>query len=116
MVGCVIFFITSTRRPFKYESLDAHKSEIRLFKVESVVTILGSGRSELVEADLIRVPSDSTAPVTAVPYRWTRSENLYILVGQKETVMSSSVCDLLCVLVDNPAERTFSVSGLTTRS
>jgi hypothetical protein len=113
IVGCVVFFITSTRRPFQYESLDAHKSEIRLFKVESVVTILGSGRSGLVEADLIPVPSDSTAPVTAVSYTWTHSGNLHILVGRKEALMSSSVCDLLYVLVDNPAERTFSVSGLT---
>ncbi|KAK6836777.1 heterokaryon incompatibility protein [Apiospora arundinis] len=99
--------ITSTRSPHHYQPLHKAESEIRLFKVQSTATPLGSLFQSiasplgavmdfrLIKADLITTPIATAPPFAAVSYRWTVGDTVPILLNNRKFMVSRSIFQLL---------------------
>ncbi|KAK7995478.1 Heterokaryon incompatibility [Apiospora arundinis] len=99
--------ITSTRSPHRYQPLHKAESEIRLFKVQSTATPLGSLFQSiasplgavmdfrLIKADLITTPIATAPPFAAVSYRWTVGDTVPILLNNRKFMVSRSIFQLL---------------------
>ena len=90
--------LTSFGKKYRYQNLEKKCSEIRLLKVRPAAFARGLPGMRPIRAELITSPIATAPPFAAVSYRWTYSETMPVLIGNRILRVSSSICELLGVL------------------